>query len=219
VPKSNVLAFNDESYNSTASIVYELLKPMGVMITKATAELLTLGILSDSAEFRNATCKTFVQVGELLNIANLDYASLLPIMHHMASVASREESIKDLLGAKTNVVAGLLFVSGTAKGHANQSADDAIKIGADMALFHSVGRHEIAFSARLRPPLDKELHLHLGQVMKRIASTIGGSGGGHPCAAGAYGTSLSGADEFFNAFVSEVSKEVSKRYPMGYKVA
>jgi nanoRNase/pAp phosphatase (c-di-AMP/oligoRNAs hydrolase) len=219
VPKSNVLVFNDEFYNSTASIVYELLKPMGIMITKTIAELLTLGIISDSAEFRNASYKTFEQVGELLNIANIDYVSLLPVMQHMASVSAREESIKDLLGAKTRVVAGLLFVSGTAKGHANQSADDAIRIGADLALFHSISKREIAFSARLRPPLDKELRLHLGQVMKKIAPTIKGSGGGHPCAAGAYGPSLPTAEDFSNAFVSEVTSTVFKRYPKGYKVA
>jgi nanoRNase/pAp phosphatase (c-di-AMP/oligoRNAs hydrolase) len=219
MPKSNVTVFNDEFYNSTASIVYELLKPMGLMITKAIAELLALGIISDSAEFMNASYKTFEQIGELLNIANVDYVSLLPVMQHMASVASREESVKDLLGAKTKVIMGLLFVSGTVKGHANQSADDAIKIGADVALFHSIGKREIAFSARLRPPLDRALRMHLGQVMKRIAPIISGTGGGHPCAAGAYGPSASNADEFSNAFISEVSNEVSKLYPKGYKVA
>jgi nanoRNase/pAp phosphatase (c-di-AMP/oligoRNAs hydrolase) len=219
MPQSNVMVFNDELYNSTASIVYELLRPMGVLITKTIAELLTLGIISDSAEFKNASYRTFEQVGELLNIANVDYVSLLPVMQHMASLDAREESVKDLLSAKTAVIAGLLFVSGTVKGHANQSADDAIKIGADIALFNSMNKREVAFSARLRPPLDRELRLHLGQVMKKIAPIIGGHGGGHPCAAGAYGPSISAANEFFNEFVSEVSNEVRKKYPKGYKVA
>jgi phosphoesterase RecJ-like protein len=192
---------------------------MGVLITKTIAELLTLGIISDSAEFKNASYRTFEQVGELLNIANVDYVSLLPVMQHMASLDAREESVKDLLSAKTAVIAGLLFVSGTVKGHANQSADDAIKIGADIALFNSMNKREVAFSARLRPPLDRELRLHLGQVMKKIAPIIGGHGGGHPCAAGAYGPSISAANEFFNEFVSEVSNEVRKKYPKGYKVA
>jgi len=217
--KSNVMAFNDESFNSTASIVYELLKPMGVLITKTIAELLTLGIISDSAEFKNASYRTFEQVGELLNIANVDYVSLLSVMQHTASVDARQESIKDLLSAKTTMVAGLLFVSGTVKGHANQSADDAIKIGADIALFSSVSKHEVAFSARLRPPLDKELRLHLGQVMKSIAPIIGGHGGGHPCAAGAYGPSIPKANEFFDEFVANITNEVRKSYPKGYKSA
>ena len=208
--KANVLEFNDEFYNSTASIVYELLKQSGIMISKSIAELLALGIISDSAEFRNASYRTFEEVGELLSIANVDYVSLLPIMQHTASVDSREQSIHDLFGSKVTVVAGLLFASGIAKGHANQSADDAIKIGADLALFYSVNKREVSFSARLRPPLDNELGIHLGRVMRDLAPIIGGHGGGHPCAAGAYGPSISKSVEFASKFVSEISKAAGK---------
>ena len=218
INKDNVLIFNDEFYNSTASIVYELLKPSGIMISKSIAELLALGIISDSAEFRNASYKTFEEMGELLNIANVDYVSLLPIMQHMAAIETREQSMLDLFNSKPVVVAGLLFSSGITKGHANQSADDAIKIGADLALFHSINKTEVSFSARLRPPLDKELGIHLGRIMKDIAPTIGGHGGGHPCAAGAYGPSIPKAGEFVSKFTAEIIKIVKKTYPRGYKV-
>jgi nanoRNase/pAp phosphatase (c-di-AMP/oligoRNAs hydrolase) len=217
IHKGNVLSFNDESFNSTASIIYELLKPMGFMISRSIAELLVLGIVSDSAEFRNASYKTFIDVGELLDIANVDYASLLPVMQHMASTEARQASAKDLFGSKIGVVSGLLLVSGIAKGHANQSADDAIRIGADVSLFHSINANEVSFSARLRPPLDGELNLHLGMLMRKLAPIIGGHGGGHPCAAGAYGPSIPNAEEFESEFVSEVARIVGSRYPRGYK--
>ena len=206
--KDNVMVFNDEFYNSTASIIYEILKPTGIMISKSIAELLALGIISDSAEFRNASYRTFEEVGELLSISNVDYVSLLPIMQHTTSVDSREQSMHDLFSSKTTIVAGLLFASGMAKGHANQSADDAIKVGADLALFYSVNKREVSFSARLRPPLDKELGIHLGKMMKELAPIIGGHGGGHPCAAGAYGPSIPKAAEFASKFVAGISKTV-----------
>jgi nanoRNase/pAp phosphatase (c-di-AMP/oligoRNAs hydrolase) len=209
--KENVMVFNDEFYNSTASIVYEVLRLAGVMISKSIAELIALGIISDSAEFRNASYRTFEEVGELLNIANVDYVSLLPIMQHTASVDAREQSMHDLFNSKTSVVAGLLFATGIAKGHANQSADDAIKVGADLALFYSINKKEVSFSARLRPPLDKELNVHLGRIMRSLGPIIGGHGGGHPCAAGAYGPAIPKAVEFASKFVSEITKATGKR--------
>lgn len=218
VNKDNVMAFNDEFYNSAASIVYEVLKPSGIMISKGMAELLALGIISDSAEFRNSSYKTFEEVGELLNIANMDYVSLLPILQHTASVQTREQSMHDLFNSKTSVVAGLLFTTGLAKGHANQSADDAIRVGADISLFYSINKTEVSFSARLRPPLDKALDMHLGSMMKKLAPIIGGHGGGHPCAAGAYGPSMPKAVEFASKFTAKVLETVKKRYPHGYEV-
>ena len=209
--RENVMVFNDEFYNSTASIVYEVLRLAGVMISKSIAELIALGIISDSAEFRNASYRTFEEVGELLNIANVDYVSLLPIMQHTASVDAREQSMHDLFNSKTSVVAGLLFATGIAKGHANQSADDAIKVGADLALFYSINKKVVSFSARLRPPLDKELNVHLGRIMRDLGPIIGGHGGGHPCAAGAYGPAIPKAVEFASKFVSEITKATGKR--------
>ena len=215
--RDNVLIFNDESYSSTTSIVYELLKSLNFNIPRTTAKLLAMGIISDSAEFRNSTYKTFTEMGDLLNIANADYASLLNEMQHTASIGARESTMRDLFESRLTIVAGLLFSEGVVKTHANQAAEDAIKIGADLALFHAISDKEISFSARLRPPLDKEIHLHLGRIMRENAPIIGGHGGGHPCAAGAYGPSSSKAEEFSSKFVSDVIGIVSSRYPGGYR--
>jgi nanoRNase/pAp phosphatase (c-di-AMP/oligoRNAs hydrolase) len=213
--KENILVFNDESYNSAASIVYEALKSTGFKLSKETAELLALGIISDSAEFKNASAQTFSELGDLLRIANMNYTSLLPIIQRIASAEARRDSIIDLFNSRLTIIAGLLCISGRARDHANQSADNAIRIGADITLFHAMN-NEISFSARMRPPLDKELGLHLGELMKRHAPIINGHGGGHPCAAGAYGTDFTKADEFIKAFISEVTAAVAKRYPKGY---
>lgn len=217
IDRDNVLVFNNEIYSSTTSIVYELLKSLGFDIPGTIARLLAMGIISDSAEFRNSTYKTFTEMGELLHIANADYASLLSEMRHTASIGARESTIHDLFGSKLTIVSGLLYAEGAVKSHSNQAAEDAIKIGADLALFHSISEKEISFSARLRPPLDKELHLHLGRIMKEIAPIIGGHGGGHPCAAGAYGSSTSKSEEFSSEFVSDIAGIVNSRYPRGYK--
>jgi nanoRNase/pAp phosphatase (c-di-AMP/oligoRNAs hydrolase) len=205
VDKPNVVIFNDESYNSTASIVYELIKGRA-NLDKKNACLLATGIISDSAEFRNAFPKTFMQVGELLEIGKTDYISLLQEIQHPAAAETREGFIQDLFSSDVKVINGMLMVYGKANVHANMLADDAIRIGADVSIFYTESRKEISFSARLRPPLDKTYKMHLGKVMKDLAPIIKGQGGGHPCAAGAYGPALQNKSKFLARFIEVINR-------------
>ncbi len=201
------LVFNDESYNSTASIVYELLKSFGILPDQSTSEMLAMGIYSDSAEFRNATAKSFIQIGELLKISGLGFQQLLEKFSKIAPAEARERTVDELFDSETMIVGNRLFVRGTTSVHAAIAADDAIKIGADIALFCSESESEISFSARCRPTLDTEMNIHLGRIMRSISSTIEGTGGGHPCAAGAYGPKKEGRDAFIKAFQDKIFGE------------
>lgn len=203
ISKESVSAFDDESYTSAASIVYDLLKALVFGFDGKTAELLAEGIISDSAEFRNSTPHTFVQIGELLAISKKDYQTLLLDMRHMPLPENRMDAVKDLSRAELSIKGGLLFTIGKSF-HANIVADDAIKVGADAALFYSVGSSEVSFSARLRPLLDKDRGIHLGKIMLALAPMIKGRGGGHPCAAGAYGSDSSNIQGFIDGFVAAV---------------
>jgi bifunctional oligoribonuclease and PAP phosphatase NrnA len=209
IEKDNVIVFNSESYNSAASIVYDLIKSAGIAVDKNLANLIVAGIVSDSAELRNAFPKTFVQIGELLQTSGTDYQSLLLEMQHLASAKTREDFITDLFKAKITINNGLLMLQGEARIHANKIADDAIKIGADLAIFYTKSDREVSFSARLRPPLDKHHKINLGKIMKALAPLINGQGGGHPCAAGAYGTNKSNSMAFIDAFLAEINKKTA----------
>jgi nanoRNase/pAp phosphatase (c-di-AMP/oligoRNAs hydrolase) len=181
------LTFSDETYNSTASIIYDLMKSLGIGINKKTAILLLNGIISDSADFRNATAYTFKQVGELLDIANISYSDILEYFHENIPLHSRYDLINDIYSSKVEIVGKYLLIYGQASMHANVVADIAMKLGADASLFWLISDKEASISARLRSPLDKKLSIHLGRVMQSISKTLEGNGGGHPCAAGAYG--------------------------------
>ncbi len=209
--RENMRIFSDESYNSTASIVYELMGRLGMEVDAVRAKLLAMGIMSDSAEFKNATAQTFLQLGKLFGIGKTDYISLLTEMEHISQPEERIKTVSDLFNSNAFVLDGLLFVKGMAHAHPNIAADDAIRVGADVAIFGSISSTEISFSARLRPTLDRKYGMHLGSIMKKLSPIICGTGGGHPCAAGAYGTELSKGEEFGNAFISEIQKFVSGR--------
>lgn len=205
VNKDKVVIFNDESYNSTASIVYQLIKG-SVNLDKKLASLLATGIISDSAEFRNAFPRTFIQIGELLEAGKTDYTSLLQEIQHPAEPETRKGFIEDLFDSNIKIINGMLMVCGRAKLHANMLADDAIRIGADVSIFYTANKKEVSFSARLRPPLDRTHRIHLGKLMKELAGIIDGQGGGHPCAAGAYGPKKENTDKFLSTFISRVAE-------------
>lgn len=211
IENDNVYIFNSEGYSSTSGIIMSALEELGIPIKKETAVLLALGILSDSAEFKNSTPLTFRQIGTLLSIANIDYPTLLQYLEHTASPNDRMELILNMSKASLQIIDGLVFMEGFSEHSANIVADNAIRIGADVALFYSETKGEISFSARLRPPLDKKYDIHLGYIMKKLASLINGTGGGHPCAAGAYGREPYGIDDFINHFNMSMRERIEKR--------
>jgi nanoRNase/pAp phosphatase (c-di-AMP/oligoRNAs hydrolase) len=185
--KIDSVAYNDETYNSTASIVCEVMKRLGAPISSNAAFCLLNGIIADSAEMQNSSPLTFRQVAELLEIAKKDYSFFSEYFHENIPLSNRFEVIKDMAAAKAEVVGKYILVYGSAMAHANVAADAALKLEADASVFWVTGNTEASVSARLRPPLDKKLSMHLGLIMQDIGQIIGGSGGGHACAAGAYG--------------------------------
>ena len=131
---------------------------------------------------------------------------MLQEIRHPAAPETREGFIEDLFRSNIKIMNGMLVVYGAAKVHANMLADDAIRIGADASIFYTSSKKEVSFSARLRPPLDKTHSIHLGRLMKELAPLISGQGGGHPCAAGAYGPKRENADKFLNAFINKIDE-------------
>ncbi|MCL4380977.1 MAG: DHH family phosphoesterase [Candidatus Marsarchaeota archaeon] len=205
---ANVYCFNDESYNSATSIAYRLLQDFSVPVGVQLAKLIAMGIISDSAEFKNSSADTFLQIGALLKAAGTDYSSLLAEFVQISDVKERAKTISEMFSSTVIIKNKVLFVFGRTETHSNIAADDAIKIGADIALFHSISKKEISFSARMRPGLDKKLGVDLGRIMKSIAPAINGTGGGHPCAAGAYGPMQFKKDEFINSFIARILSRI-----------
>ncbi len=208
---NNFLLFSDESYNSTASIIYDLMKRLGFKADKEASILLLNGIISDSADFRNAFAHTFMQIGELLEIANMDYSGIMGYFHESVPIENRYSTIKDLYNSNIQIIGKYLLIYGSADEHANILADMAIKIGADASVFWMVSDKEVSISARLRPPLDKEYSIHLGRIMQNASKIINGSGGGHPCAAGAYGPKKENAEKIANYIIEEIRKALGRK--------
>jgi nanoRNase/pAp phosphatase (c-di-AMP/oligoRNAs hydrolase) len=203
-----VSSFNDETYNSTSSIVYEVLRELGANVSKDSAFLLLNGIIADSADLRNSFPKTFRQIADLLEISKVDYSFISEYFHANVPVNNRYETVEDVCASKAEVVGDYVVMYGKARAHANVAADAALRLGADAAVFWVTSEREASLSARLLSPLDKKLGIHLGVVMEGVAKIVGGTGGGHACAAGAYGSRREGAQEAGEEVVRKIKEKM-----------
>lgn len=209
VDGKNAYYFNDESYNSTASIVYEVTKRLGRQLSRLEAELLLNGVIADSADFENATAQTFRQVSELTEISKVNYFEIAEYFHYRIPAKNRFRLIEDLSKSTARLEGDYVIVFGEAE-RANVAADAALKLGADAAVFFAIHEKEISLSARMRSTLDTKFSLHLGKVMQGVGSIIGGNGGGHPCAAGAYGPRKEQAGKALDYVVGQIEKAMDK---------
>lgn len=188
----NFLVFDDEGYNSSSSIIYEILKHNNEEISRQTAVLLLNGIISDSADFQNTTPLTFKQISELLEKSQVNYSDVTEYFHEAVSAENRHMLMQDIFSSKTEVIGNYILVYGQTSGSASLAAESALKFGADASVFWTIREKEASISVRLRPPLDQRFHIHLGKTMQDSGKALGGNGGGHPCAAGAYGPNKNG---------------------------
>lgn len=204
----DVSSFNDETYNSTASIVYDALKALGAEVPKDAAFLLLNGIIADSADLRNSSPKTFRQIADLLEISKVDYSFISEYFHANVPVNNRYETVEDICASKAEIVGDYVIMYGRARARANVAADAALNLGADAAVFWVTTEREASLSARLLSPLDKKLGIHLGLVIEGVAKTVGGTGGGHACAAGAYGPRREGAQDAGEEVVRKIKEKM-----------
>ena len=189
------LLFNNEDYNSASSIVYEIIKAFDAKTDKSHAYALINGIVADSADFQNSNAQTFMQISELLESAGMSYSEVVDNVHGPESSRIRNMILKDMFLAEVSQYRDYLLVAGEAKFQANTAAETSLRIGADAAVFWSIRKGEASLSARLRSPLDKTVGLNLGILMEEAGRILHGTGGGHPCAAGAFGKRKEGIAE------------------------
>lgn len=171
---------NDSTASSTCEMLCFLIKPKD----KISAIALLLGIISDSANFRNAQSRTFEAVAHLLPLSGISYSQLLSLSQSPESLSERIEALRSCESVSADRVGEHIIALAMAKSHEAHFADMLIHMGADIA-FVGCQAEEGRISARMRETLRGKLQL--GKIMHEIGKIMGGSGAGHECAAGATG--------------------------------
>ena len=150
----------------------------------------------------------------MLEISKLDYSFFINYFRAAIPARNKYQVIKDVSAASVEMIGDYILVYGQAREHANVAADSALKLDADITVFWVVSNTEASISARMRAPIDKELSIHLGVMMRETGKMLDGNGGGHACAAGAYGPKKTAAREAAEELVERIKdrlREVQKR--------
>jgi nanoRNase/pAp phosphatase (c-di-AMP/oligoRNAs hydrolase) len=173
-------AINDPTASSTCEMLYFMLKPKD----KISAIALLLGIISDSASFKNASTKTFEAVTALLKVSGLSYSQVLPLAHSAESLTERIESLRSCQSVSAERIDEHIVALAMAKSNEAHFADMLIHMGADIA-FVGCEADEGRISSRMR---DSMLgRVDLPKLISEVGKAMNGTGSGHACAAGATG--------------------------------
>ncbi len=176
--------FVDETASSTSEMVYEALKELNAEVNERTAVCLLAGIIADSAEFKNASGKTFSFVGELLAKTKKKYSQVREITESRPDVSQRVAVLKACQRLEFEKVGDFLIVSSSIGSFEAGAASALVEAGADVAFVGCAGE-----DGRISARVSEELHgkIDLAEIMKEIGAEFGGSGGGHAAAAGVNG--------------------------------
>ena len=178
----------DSTTSSTCELLTQLFEELNVKITELTANLLLCGILFDTRRFFYAQ-KSTLSIAIRLIDAGADYQACI---NSLVIRPDRSERIARLKAAGRLVVHTIdKWVIVTAKIGAFEASScrGLIELGADVAI---VGGKPSADVVRISSRSTREFYESTGislgaDVMSPIGEIIGGTGGGHPNAAGANG--------------------------------
>ncbi|HPW11387.1 MAG TPA: DHHA1 domain-containing protein, partial [Methanoregulaceae archaeon] len=165
---------------ATASILSQYLQELDISVDKQVATGLLYGIRSDTRDFsRNVTPQDLINAAFLLPLTDNS------LLDQIMSPSLSEETL-DILGtaiANRKIQSGYLFSNvGFIRNRdaLPQAADLLITLeGVNTALIYGISDEAIIMSAR-----NRDVRLHIGNVLKEAFGTMG-EAGGHPTMAAA----------------------------------
>ncbi|WP_457751259.1 DHH family phosphoesterase [Thermococcus sp.] len=199
------IAVLDSSRTSTAEIVWELFKYFGFYDEKAVKALLA-GVVTDTANFRFANAKTFRAVSEMLERFPIQLGEIFqfvaPVSDENIDQAKRMAILKACQRLEIRKFRKYVIAVSRVSAYESLACKTFLNLGADIAIVGSE-KKGVRISARAKESLVKK-GLHLGKIMEKVGSVIGGSGGGHAGAAGANGRK--NLDEAINFILKEIER-------------
>lgn len=176
--------FVENSASSTCELVYELFHELNFPIPRKVAEALLIGIVFDSAEFRGATTRTMEITAYLLKRTKMTLAQFFTFAEPRPAPEGRIAILKAL--ARTDSIRAGNFIIATSEANTHEAAvaEKLVELGADFAFVAQVTRNELRISGRCLPSHVPDYGIDLAAVMDEVGRKTGGTGGGHPAAAG-----------------------------------
>ncbi|MEM3395908.1 MAG: DHH family phosphoesterase [Thermoplasmata archaeon] len=179
--------YADPSKSSTAEVVYEMLREIGVRITPEIAKAILFGIASDTAQFAIAKPHAFRTAAELLEhgVRIQDVFEILSEKNQ--DLSQRISILKGFSRLKYQHYKEFLVAGSIVSAHEAVVCTALVNAGVDIAFVGSQKEKEFRISGRLSNNATK-LGISLTEIFSEVASDMHLESGGHPGAAGVSGT-------------------------------
>jgi phosphoesterase RecJ-like protein len=177
------LLIHDDEASSTSEIVQRLYEKNQLTPSVTTSKALLAGIVFDSKYFTLGDSNTFKAASMLLeNIG--DISGIREIMQTEIDVSEKIARLKSGQRSEIHQINDWVIVFSELGSYQASGARALISIGADIAIVIGSEKDETRVSLRSTQAFYDKTGLHLGELVSAFSSANGGSGSGHPTAAG-----------------------------------
>ncbi len=176
----------DESATSTCELVYRIYSSWGVVPTPVVARALLIGIAFDSRHFSIATPNTLNAASALLEIDG----SIEEVLSMLRTERNRPERIARIKAAQRmqlHDAQGWTLATSQLSSFQASAARALIGLGADASMVCGSNKKNLRASLRATDRFYRGTSIHLGEIAQALGDEFGGTGSGHPTAAGVNG--------------------------------
>ena len=180
----DALFYIQKPTNSTAEIVWTILKENGKKADRKAALGLLVGMISDTGRFKRATPAAFLAAAELLDAGGFAYDEALATLSVPADLSQRIAVLKAASRAEVMRQGDWLVACTVVNSFEGSAAMALVDLGADVAFV--AGRHGKGDTVRISARCSREaarMGLNLAQLLGEVGEAHGGDGGGHRSAA------------------------------------
>jgi phosphoesterase RecJ-like protein len=169
--------------DSTAEIVWEILKKSETLPSQKAALALVVGIITDTGRFKHAHASSFRTVAEILERSEIEYADALEVLSRIPTETSRRiAALRAASRAEIEWTNDWVVVSSEVGAFEGSSAMTLVEIGADVALVGGMHGDRCRISGRAKRNAVLA-GLDLSAIMGEVGRAYQGDGGGHRGAA------------------------------------
>ena len=177
------LLIHDDEASSTCEIIYRLYEKYKIQPSIKTSKSMLSGIAFDTKFFSIGDQKTFKTISKLLENVG-DISEVLSLLHLGRDISERIARLNTGQRSEIFHVGNWILAFSEVSSFQASGARALISLGADIAAVIGSDKEKIRASLRSTQEFYKNTELHLGELVMQLGIEIGGSGSGHPTAAG-----------------------------------
>jgi nanoRNase/pAp phosphatase (c-di-AMP/oligoRNAs hydrolase) len=176
----------DSTSSSTAEIVARLYDTLGVSLGEKIAEALLAAIFVETRYFTLASQQTFEGAAKLV-AAGADPKKIPALLISPGTRSERIARLKAAQRLKVEVAGNWLLVISEVGSYQSSAARALLALGADVAMVGGKAKGGVRVNLRSTQAFHRNSGIHLARdVAIPLGKELGGSGGGHPTAAGLF---------------------------------